>query len=154
MLKNLRVNSENKIRADKKHIHRICGLIKNELQISFESLTINFVLPVTIEDINVRYLNHEGTTDIITFNYSGDNVNIDGEIFISVEDAKANAERFGCSMQSELLRLIIHGLLHLKGYDDMQEDDYKLMKSEEDRLTRKYDYLTENLLLSYEHQNC
>ncbi|MGE5363486.1 MAG: rRNA maturation RNase YbeY [Bacteroidota bacterium] len=154
MIKNIKVNSEDNIKIDKKLVHSICGMLLQELNVSVESLPVNFVTPETIGSINENYLNHRGTTDIITFNYSGDNDILDGEIFISVRDAAENAAKFGCTVESEILRLIVHGFLHLKGYDDIDKKDRKIMKQEEDRLTVKLDFLTKNILLNYDYKNC
>lgn len=109
------------------------SLIK-ELDFIIESLPINFISSDQIIDINKEYLNHNYSTDIITFNYSGSNKKLDGEIFISVDDAKKNAREFDNSIKEELLRLVIHGILHLLGYDDIKAGDRKKMKELENRL--------------------
>jgi rRNA maturation RNase YbeY len=87
-----------------------------------------------ILEINKNYLKHFYTTDIITFNYSGDNKNLEGEIFISLPDAKENALKFNVDFNQELLRLITHGMLHLLGYDDEEPEKKKIMKKLENKL--------------------
>ena len=72
-----------------------------------------------IHDINKSYLKHDYTTDIITFNYSNSLEQIDGEIFISIDDALSNSKKFKVTLSDELVRLVIHGILHLLGYDDL-----------------------------------
>ncbi len=81
--------------------------------------------------INKEFLNHDWYTDIITFNYNSGPV-ISGDIFISVERTLSNAKHLNISAQKELLRVIIHGVLHLCGYDDKTPSDKKLMTSKED----------------------
>jgi len=70
-----------------------------------------------ILEVNKQYLQHDYYTDIITFDYSEGQI-ISGDIFISVDTVKTNAEEFGVSFEHELNRIIIHGILHLCGQDD------------------------------------
>jgi probable rRNA maturation factor len=85
--------------------------------------------------INKQYLNHDTYTDIITFDYSKDDVKlpVSGDIFISVDRVKENAEKFGKSFENELQRVIIHGSLHLLGYTDKNKAAKEEMTKEEDR---------------------
>ena len=70
-----------------------------------------------ILEVNKQYLQHDYYTDIITFDYSEGQI-ISGDIFISVDTVKTNAEEFGVSFEQELNRILIHGILHLCGQDD------------------------------------
>ncbi|WP_315286896.1 rRNA maturation RNase YbeY [Tannerella forsythia] len=70
-----------------------------------------------ILDVNRMYLQHDYYTDIITFDYSEDNM-ISGDLFISLDTVRTNAEKFTVAYDSELYRVIIHGVLHLCGIDD------------------------------------
>lgn len=153
MIKNLTVVSEGKLKVNKKLVHRLVGLLTEELALNIVSLPVNFLSPGTIRQINVQYLGHDYSTDIITFNYSGSNKDLDGEILISVEDAAENAKRYGCSLDKELLRLVIHGVLHLMGYDDKEIADRKIMKKLENFLTNKFEYLVHLDRLIYDSQN-
>lgn len=150
MIKNLTVSSANSYKINKKNIHKIVSLLKNELNFTIFALEINFVDNEFILDLNKEYLDHHYYTDIITFNYSGDNVNLDGELFISVDEAKINSKRYDCTLEQELLRLVIHGILHIVGYDDMNAEDKAEMKEIENRLVKKYKYILEesNLIKS------
>ncbi|MGB0881412.1 MAG: rRNA maturation RNase YbeY [Vicingaceae bacterium] len=84
-----------------------------------------------LHKINLEHLGHDTYTDIITFNYCEDNV-VSTDIFISIDRVKENAKIFGVSFQKELNRVIIHGILHLLGYDDKTDEDKVLMRSKED----------------------
>jgi len=84
-----------------------------------------------LHKINLEHLNHDTLTDIITFNYCEDNL-INSDIFISVDRVKENAELFKTSFQNELERVMIHGVLHLIGYDDKTDEDKMVMRSKED----------------------
>ena len=82
-------------------------------------------------EINQQYLNHDTLTDIISFDYSLGN-EIHGDIYISVERVRENAEEFKVSFEEELKRVMIHGVLHYCGYKDKSESDESLMRSKED----------------------
>ncbi len=139
MIKNLYVSSSTK-KINKKRIHKLVGLLREDLEFSVESLFINFITSEEIHNINKEFLNHDRSTDIITFNYSGSHFELDGEIFISIDDAKIFARKYNVSLSKEFTRLIIHGILHLKGYDDIKKNDRVKMKRIENNLTNKYNF--------------
>jgi len=89
-----------------------------------------------ILEVNKQYLNHDYYTDIITFDYSEGAV-ISGDIFISVDTVKSNSEEFGVSFEDELLRIIIHGILHLCGQDDITPELRKEMIRKENQALSK-----------------
>ena len=83
-----------------------------------------------ILDINIKYLQHDYFTDIITFEYcEGDTVS--GDLFISVDSVRENATFYGVEFADELNRVIVHGILHLIGYDDHSEEDIREMRAKE-----------------------
>lgn len=84
-----------------------------------------------ILDVNVKYLQHDYFTDIITFDYCEDNI-LSGDLFISIDSVKDNALFYGTSFAEELNRVIVHGVLHLIGYDDHTDSEQKIMRSKED----------------------
>ena len=84
-----------------------------------------------ILDVNLKYLQHDYYTDIITFDYCEGKV-LSGDLFISIDSVKENAAYYGASsFEEELNRVIVHGLLHLIGYDDHSEEDQKTMRAKE-----------------------
>jgi rRNA maturation RNase YbeY len=85
-----------------------------------------------ILDINKQYLNHDYYTDIITFDYSEGNI-ISGDIFISTDTVKSNAETLGVSYREELHRILIHGILHLCGIEDKGAKGRKIMEMNENK---------------------
>lgn len=83
-----------------------------------------------ILDINQKYLGHDYFTDIITFDYrEGDRLS--GDLFISVDSVRENSIDYGTAFNDELNRVIVHGLLHIIGYDDHTDEDIKVMRSKE-----------------------
>ena len=81
-------------------------------------------------DMNRTHLDHDYYTDIITFDYT-DNQIVSGDLFISIDRVRDNANDFNVSFEHELHRVIIHGVLHLCGYKDKSEDEEKLMRTKE-----------------------
>ncbi len=80
---------------------------------------------------NIKYLNHNVLTDIITFDYTMGKL-ISGDIFISIERVTENAGDYEVSFKDELHRVIIHGILHLLGYKDKTQEEKQLMREKED----------------------
>ena len=83
--------------------------------------------------INIKHLEHDYYTDIITFDYSRGN-KISGELYVSVERVEENALALGMSYESELKRVVAHGILHLIGFKDKTEVERAVMRSKEDEV--------------------
>lgn len=88
-------------------------------------------------EINQAYLNHDTLTDIVTFDNSEDPKKIEGDIFISIERVRENGEKLGTS-ETELERVMVHGLLHLLGYKDKKKEEKALMTEKEDFYIKQY----------------
>lgn len=101
-------------------------------------LGIHLVTAEEMAAINESFLGHEGSTDVITFDHRDGKKTgpLHGELFISLDDAVAQAREFGTTWQGELIRYLLHGLLHLHGFDDRTAADRRKMKREEDRLVQ------------------
>jgi rRNA maturation RNase YbeY len=138
MVKNLSVHNSTSFKINKSEIHAFVNSLKKELNFELESVAINFLSSGEIQPINDKYLGHNYSTDILTITYSGENYTLDGEIFISLDDALFFAKKYGVELKDEVVRLVIHGFLHLIGYDDQNSDQKRKMKSKEDRLVDKY----------------
>ena len=80
---------------------------------------------------NIQFLDHDAYTDIITFDYSEGDI-ISGDIFVSVERVTENANAFGVDFEDELDRVLIHGVLHLAGYQDKSKEEANTMREKED----------------------
>ncbi len=88
-----------------------------------------------ILEVNREYLQHDYYTDIITFDYcEGDRIS--GDLFISLDTVRTNAEQFGASYEEELYRVIIHGVLHLCGINDKAPGEREKMEEAENRALR------------------
>ncbi|MDE2393253.1 MAG: rRNA maturation RNase YbeY [Aquirufa sp.] len=105
---------------------------KKILELSYVFCSDDYLL-----QINQEYLNHDTLTDIVTFDNSEDPKKIEGDIFISIDRVKENGEKLGTS-ETELERVMVHGLLHLLGYKDKKKEDKALMTEKEDFYIKQY----------------
>jgi probable rRNA maturation factor len=115
---------------DQKLIARWIQDTIEEMELSTWNISVIFCSDAYLLDINRQYLNHDYYTDVITFDYS-ENKRISGDIFISVDMIKFNAEKFFKNEKNELFRVIIHGVLHLCGFKDKTEQDKNEMTRQE-----------------------
>ncbi|MGH2575983.1 MAG: rRNA maturation RNase YbeY [Ignavibacteria bacterium] len=106
------------------------NVFKGENKILNE-LCLNLVTDGEIRAINKRYLKHNYSTDIITFDYGSKNHKVEGEIFISLENIKANSQYYKTSYGQEFKRVLIHGCLHLSGYKDDTKARRELISNKE-----------------------
>ena len=84
-----------------------------------------------LKELNIKHLNHDFFTDVISFNDSKNDV-LSGNIAISVDRVKENSIKFKTSFNDEMMRVMVHGLLHFMGYDDSSEEETLLMRNKED----------------------
>lgn len=89
-------------------------------------------------EINKQYLQHDFYTDIVTFDLSENKEETIGEVYVSLDRIKDNAEKLQQPLKNETLRVIFHGALHLCGYKDKSDKDSKLMRSKEDEYIHLY----------------
>lgn len=104
--------------------------LNEELELNIDCLSVHFLSDEAILSINKHYLNHDYYTDIITFDLR-DDLTSDVELFISVERIEENSVANKISFMEELSRIIIHGMLHVKGYTDQTlEEKTEMSKME------------------------
>ena len=118
---------------------RLKNWIKNTVKeegFSIGEINIIFTSDDYLLEINKNFLSHDYYTDVITFDYS-DNKKISGDIFISVDRVRENAEKYKEKFFDELNRVIIHGILHLLGYKDKTSTEKHLMRKKEDFYLKK-----------------
>lgn len=116
--------------------------LKEIFEVREFELGIHLVAAEEMAGVNQTFLQHSGSTDVITFDHAETKNVIHGEIFISIDDAVSQAKEFGTTWQLELVRYVVHGILHLRGFDDLNPVARKKMKREENRvveeLTRRF----------------
>tara|TARA_B100000683_G_scaffold223042_1_gene220748 strand:- start:3781 stop:4191 length:411 start_codon:yes stop_codon:yes gene_type:complete len=119
------------VACKKEIIKKVLYLIESE---GFKLECINIILcsDLYLLGINRDYLNHDYFTDIITFDQSDENHQIEGDLFISIDRVKENSESNQCPQVIELQRVILHGVLHLAGYKDKTKKEKSIMRAKED----------------------
>ena len=118
-----------------KHRRRIRQLIFDlffKERIPFENLSFIFCSDKYLLHLNKKHLNHDYYTDVITFRLSDPLEEVVGEVYLSTERIKENAKAYDEAYQTELLRVMIHGALHLCGYKDKTKAGQKKMRLKED----------------------
>ena len=123
-------------------LKQIIAALFEDLKIESAELGISLVGAKEMAQVNWKFLQHEGSTDVITFDYADGahgvtRPTLHGELFVCVDDALQQAKKFKTSWQSEIIRYIVHGVLHLLGHDDVNAKAKRKMKLEENRLLRK-----------------
>ncbi len=123
---------------DSKALKRVIGRIITDAGMKQGTLDLVFTGDNKVYEINSEFLGHDYYTDIITFNYNnGKSVN--GEIYISTDRVRENADKFNVPFRTELKRVVFHGILHLCGYDDRTaEQKAKMREMEEMYLALSY----------------
>ena len=130
-------------------LKKIAETLLSDLQIEKAQLGINLVAAREMSVINETFLRHEGSTDVITFDYANDGragsplpaggahgvsrTTMHGELFVCVDEAVLQAKEFKTTWQSEIARYLVHGVLHLLGHDDRRATARRRMKGEENR---------------------
>lgn len=128
---NFRYDIEKFRLRDSKLLKRIISRIVSDAGLKGGVADVIITTDEKVYEINREFLGHDYFTDIITFNYNrGKSVN--GEIYISAQRIKENAEKFGVTLNSEIRRVIFHGFLHLCGYDDRTAEEKKKMSEMEE----------------------
>jgi rRNA maturation RNase YbeY len=126
-----------RLRGWRKAVKMFCKVVGSENKIPGD---LNFI--VTNDDelkkINVQFLQHNYFTDVIAFDNGSLNV-VGGEIYLSIDTVKINALNYKVSLNNEVLRVMIHGLLHLCGYTDNTEEARNAMKEKEDFWIKEYE---------------
>ena len=146
------INRQRVRSVDLRRLRRIVQAILREVWPagSFD-LVIYLVAGPEMTRLNETFLHHKGSTDVITFDYSetvgqasrlsgrdtqAARTALHGEIFICLDEAASQARRFRATWESELVRYIVHGVLHLLGHDDQEARSRRRMKKAEDGLVR------------------
>ena len=122
---------------EKRRIKEWLNLVAFEEGSKIQNLNFLIVGDKRMIHFNKTYLNHDYSTDIITFDNS-ENKKISGDIVISVERVKENSKKYEVKLEDELRRVMVHGLLHLLGYDDKNEKEKKRIRKKENYYLEMY----------------
>jgi rRNA maturation RNase YbeY len=125
--KSFRLNRKKEIRKALSQLFK--SKKKKLVSLNFIFCSDNFLLK-----INQKFLKHDFWTDVITFDFSQDESEIEGEIYISIERVRENAKKLNLEISKELLRVIFHGALHLCGYEDKNLKQIAEMRKKENQM--------------------
>ena len=129
-------NRQRTRRLDRKAIVRFCEWIAADLEHC--ELGVHFVSAKEMARVHAQFMNIAGSTDVITFDHGSEPPRkVHGELFISVEDAIEQAREFRTTWPEEIARYLIHGVLHLLGFDDLQPKARAEMKRRENLLMKR-----------------
>lgn len=129
------ISFENNHPLNPEHYDKLLDVLD---QISSDhSYSIKNLLCIVLSDnelleINKAHLDHDYYTDVITFDMSEESSQIDGEIYVSIDRIEENAKSFNVSVAHEFSRVVIHGLLHLLGFNDQSLEEKKTIRQKED----------------------
>ncbi|MGB0582175.1 MAG: rRNA maturation RNase YbeY [Limisphaerales bacterium] len=117
----------------------VTRFLKSIESIDGYELCLHLVDAPEMAKVNQQFLDHEGSTDVITFDHQEDpdSDRLYGELYLCLADTVKQSHQFRTTWQSELTRYAVHGILHLCGYDDLNDEDRKEMKRAENRCLRK-----------------
>jgi probable rRNA maturation factor len=125
-------DEQSALMVDRERIRLAVARILEEAGIERAQLSIAMVDDQTIRALNQRYLDHDDATDVLSFALERSSRHLDGQIVASTETARREAARYGWSPHDELLLYVIHGALHLVGYDDTTSERRAEMREREE----------------------
>jgi probable rRNA maturation factor len=138
MNRELSLRNRQRVRSlDLRLLRRVVNGLLSKLEANDFDLTIHIIAESEMTRLNETRLRHAGSTDVITFDYGEPEGPLTGEIFVCVDEALKQAVHFRATWQDELVRYLIHGILHLRGHDDLRPAARRRMKREEARLLKK-----------------
>jgi probable rRNA maturation factor len=126
-------NEQNRVPVDEARVRAAIAAVVEDEPGRSATVSVAIVDDPTIHELNRHYLDHDYPTDVLSFAFEQSSALIDGEIIVSGDMAAATSARCGWPAEDELLLYLIHGALHLVGYDDQAPDDAAQMRTQEAR---------------------
>ncbi|MEZ6047944.1 MAG: rRNA maturation RNase YbeY [Planctomycetaceae bacterium] len=141
-------NQQDLLTISETELERIVYLLLNDEQVAEAEISLVLVDNPTLRELNIQYLNHDYDTDVLSFlleeqqleeiesSRRGAGKRIEGELIISTEMALESAPEYGWSAENEFILYVIHGILHLLGYDDLSDEERVLMREREQEVLK------------------
>jgi probable rRNA maturation factor len=127
-------NQQRRLRVDKRQLKRALRLVLTDAEIHSADISVAIVDDATIAGVHAEFLNDDSPTDVISFVLDSSPGHLEGEIVASADTATTRAPQYRWSPEEELLLYVIHGALHLVGYDDTTPKSRRIMR----KMERKY----------------
>ena len=138
-------NFDNKVKlSNKLIIEIISSILINSSEYQKENISIIIENDEYLRNLKIKYFNMDILTDVITFNLSDNNMELDAEIYISWDRIIDNAKKYKQTIEQESKRIIIHGCLHLVGFNDSTKEEINLMRKKEQEYLNKFN---QNIIL-------
>ena len=138
-------NFDNKVKlSNKLIIEIISSILINSTEYQKANISIIIENDEYLRNLKIKYFNMDILTDVITFNLSDNNVELDAEIYISWDRIIDNAKKYKQTVEQESKRIIIHGCLHLVGFNDSTKEEINLMRKKEQEYLNKFN---QNIIL-------
>lgn len=134
----IEINNEAGVDVDCRRLDQAIRNVMEAENVRNAQISMAIVDNACIRQLNRRYLGHDYATDVLSFLLERGDEHLDGEIIVSADTAAAKAPEFGWSSADELLLYVIHGALHLVGYDDRSDDERKEMRAAEQRQLERF----------------
>lgn len=134
---NLFINHPRAPQLDRRQISTLVREIIREEGRSAGSISVILVDDEYLLDVNRKYLNHNYKTDVIAFDLD-EGESIEGEIYVSVDRARVQARRYKVSVEKEIMRLAVHGILHLAGWEDKSRSEKLRMRRRENAFLERF----------------
>ena len=129
---NIEINDQqSRLAIDAERLSHMVETILAEEGVEAATINIAVVDDPTIHDLNRRFLEHDEPTDVLSFILDDEEGGLEGDVIVSADTAARSAEQFGWSADDELLLYVVHGLLHLVGYDDLDPASQAEMRGRE-----------------------
>jgi probable rRNA maturation factor len=132
------VNRHNPMAVDAARLQEAVQTVLRDAGIEQGSVSIAVVNDAEIHALNRKHLQHDYPTDVLSFLLDAEDRRLDGEIVVSAETAAAQAARYGWPADDELLLYVVHGALHLIGYDDQTSDAQEIMRRREAEILARF----------------
>ncbi len=127
----------------RKNLRHTINIITSNHGYTIQQISYIIMSDDELLEVNQTHLHHDDYTDIITFDLSDIEASIDGEIYVSIDRVKENADTYQTSFETELVRVMCHGVLHLMGYKDKSAEDSKLMRDAEQKSITIYEDISQ-----------
>jgi probable rRNA maturation factor len=131
-------NQQSRHPVDESRLTAATTAVLQDSEFSSAAISLAVVDDDTIHELNRRHLDHDWPTDVLSFVLADDGDHLEGEVILSADTAAAAAEELGSSAAEEQLLYVIHGMLHLVGYDDKLDTDAQKMHAAESRYLQQF----------------